>query len=75
MMFAGEYSPDFYRALHKLTHKKFRLWQGIDTLKSAMVHPSRISKQSIRRIAASAYHAMTIPRVQEQVEALQGGKE
>jgi anaerobic magnesium-protoporphyrin IX monomethyl ester cyclase len=70
MMFQGTYSPDFYRVLHRLTHKKFRLWQGKDIIKNALLHPWQINRSSIRRIAATAYHAVTLPRLEAHLNSL-----
>ena len=70
LMFSGEYTPDFYRALHKVTHKKFRIWQGMDILKNGLSHPSTLNRYALRRIAATAYHALTLPRLKAQLNAL-----
>jgi anaerobic magnesium-protoporphyrin IX monomethyl ester cyclase len=70
LMFPGQYVPDFYRALHKVTHKKFRIWQGLDLIKSALTNPRRLNVVSARRISLVAYHAITLPRLQKQMRAL-----
>jgi radical SAM superfamily enzyme YgiQ (UPF0313 family) len=70
LMFHGEYSGDFYRALHRFTHKKFRVWQAKDILKNVLTHPMQANRSSIRRIAASAYHAITLPRLQSKLDSL-----
>ena len=71
MMYSGPYSTEFYRKLHLMTHKKFRLWQGLNLLKRAVRHPSILNRRTVRRIAASAYHAATLPRVEAQLEQLE----
>ncbi len=70
MMFAGTYHPDFYRALHKITHKKFRIWQGLDILKKTVSRPWQVNRTSLRRIAATAYHVLTLPPIEAQLEQL-----
>lgn len=70
MMFQGTYVPDFYRALHKVTHKKFRLWQAGDTLGHVLTHPHSISRKSLRLFAASAYHAITLPGLESRLQRL-----
>jgi radical SAM superfamily enzyme YgiQ (UPF0313 family) len=70
MMFRGTYVPDFYRALHMVTHKKFRLWQARDALRHILTHPQSISGKSLRLFAASAYHAVTLPRLESQLQHL-----
>ncbi|HYQ86170.1 MAG TPA: radical SAM protein [Bacteroidota bacterium] len=68
LLYPGAYSPDFYRELHRLTHKKFRLWQGIRLLKEAFARRAIPDRTTIRRIASSAYHALTLPRVEARLE-------
>jgi anaerobic magnesium-protoporphyrin IX monomethyl ester cyclase len=70
MMFQGTYSPDFYRVLHRLTHKKFRVWQAKDVIKNVFLHPWQTNRLSIRRIAASVYHALTLPRLEARLNFL-----
>jgi anaerobic magnesium-protoporphyrin IX monomethyl ester cyclase len=72
MMFRGRYVPDFYRALHRLTHKSFRLWQGWETAKTLAKHPWSVDRPALRRIAASAYHALTLPPLRLRLERLSG---
>ncbi|HAL55078.1 MAG TPA: radical SAM protein [Bacteroidetes bacterium] len=61
VMFRGTYAPDFYRALHTVTHKKFRIWQGRNSLIEALRRPSTIDRSAVSSIARSAYHALTLP--------------
>ncbi len=63
IMYHGSYSTDFYRTLHRVTHKKFRFWQGVELFKATCTHPSSVSATTLRRMAASAYHAVTLPRL------------
>jgi radical SAM superfamily enzyme YgiQ (UPF0313 family) len=70
MMFQGTYQPDFYRALHALTHKKFRIWQAQDMIKGIIANPAKVSKSSVLRIAKSAYHALTLPGLELKLNSL-----
>lgn len=70
MMYQGTYSTEFYRALHHLTHKKFRVWQGIELLKTAFTHPLSLPRNTLRQIAASTYHALTLPSLEQKVKAM-----
>jgi hypothetical protein len=60
-MFPGTYTPDFYRVLHRVVHKKFRVWHGLhstrDLLSLRMIPGSRIT----RSIASMLYHGATLP--------------
>jgi len=70
LMFAGAYTPDFYRALHRVTHKRLRLLQGWDTLRAVAAAPWRITPRSLRAIAASGYHAVTLPGLHARMNRL-----
>lgn len=61
LMFPGTYTPDFYRALHKVTHKKFTIWRGLNSLKTVAAHPWVLNQKTVRTIGAMAYHALTLP--------------
>lgn len=61
LMFPGTYSAEFYRALHKVTHKRFRMWQGRSLLRDALLKPWTSSLTGLRRIASGMYHAATLP--------------
>ncbi|HZY10856.1 MAG TPA: radical SAM protein [Bacteroidota bacterium] len=71
MMFQGTYHPDFYRVLHKVIHKKFRIWQGNDILKQWMNRERRVDKYTLRRISAMVYHMMTLPQYTTQLNRLE----
>ncbi len=70
MMFAGTFHPDFYRVLHKVTHKHFRIAQGNDILRKVLVRPWSVTPRRARRIAASVYHRATLPKIERQLTAL-----
>ena len=72
LMYRGSYCTDFYRTLHRVTHKKFRLWQGVDLFKTTCLHPSSVSATTLRAMAASAYHAVTLPRLIVKLDRLSG---
>jgi radical SAM superfamily enzyme YgiQ (UPF0313 family) len=70
LMFAGAYAPDFYRALHRVTHKRLRLLQGWDTVRELAGAPWRVTPRRLRAIAASGYHALTLPPLQARMNRL-----
>jgi anaerobic magnesium-protoporphyrin IX monomethyl ester cyclase len=70
MMFGGTYHPDFYRVLHRVTHKRFRIAQGIDRFKAGLARPWTLGVGQVRAIAAGAYHGLTLGRLQNQMEQL-----
>jgi radical SAM superfamily enzyme YgiQ (UPF0313 family) len=70
MMFAGTYSPDFYRALHHVTHKRFRKWKGLTTLKATVRRPWTAAPSTFRSVAAGLYHSITLPAVERRLAQL-----
>jgi radical SAM superfamily enzyme YgiQ (UPF0313 family) len=67
MMFAGTYTPDFYRMLHKVTHKRFRIAQSKHILKNALMQPWRFTPSKARRLAAAVYHRATLPKLENEL--------
>jgi len=70
MMFRGTFIPEFYRVLHRVTHKNFRLWQGWDTARELARRRGRVDRAALRRLAASAYHMVTLPPLKARLEWL-----
>jgi anaerobic magnesium-protoporphyrin IX monomethyl ester cyclase len=70
MMFAGTYQPDFYRVLHQVTHKRFRIARALQTVRQGLSRPWTMNPRNIRSVAAGAYHAMTLPRLEREMERL-----
>jgi len=71
MMFQGTYSREYYRVLHKVTHKKFRIWRGMRATQEILQQPSRLGKRSLRSIASMVYHGMTLPLELRKLEKLE----
>ncbi len=67
LMYRGTYPPEFYRVLHKVTHKKFRIWQSRDILRHAVRRPWEITPKLARRIGASLYHRLTLPLLERKL--------
>jgi anaerobic magnesium-protoporphyrin IX monomethyl ester cyclase len=61
MLFQGSFVPEFYRQLHRVTHKKFRIWQGMEALQGIVQAPAQTSPRRVRRAAAAAFHLATLP--------------
>jgi len=70
IMFQGRYQPEFYRVLHKVTHKQFRLWQGLDYLKESFLSPTSINRTRLRRIASVGYHFITLLPLESKLKSL-----
>lgn len=69
-LYRSPFSPDFYRALHKLTHKKLRIWQTTELVKKHLPTPWRADLHMLRRLAAGAYHFLTAPALERRVDSL-----
>jgi radical SAM superfamily enzyme YgiQ (UPF0313 family) len=70
VMFHGTYVPDYYRVLHRVTHKKLRVWQGVDVLKQVASRPLDANRRHARRIAAGAFHFLTLPYFESRLQLL-----
>lgn len=70
MMFAGTFPPDFYRVLHTVTHKRFRIAQSRELLKQIAFHPWKLTPAVLRRIGAGLYHGLTLPRLEHELVTL-----
>ncbi len=70
MLFRGTFVPEFYRELHRITHKRFRLWQGVEVFREGGMHPWTITPWKARQMAAAAYHLITLPRHEARLRGL-----
>ncbi len=70
LMFAGTFVPDFYRILHRVTHKKLRIWQGQAFLRDTFRRRSVKDRRRVRTLAAALYHLVTLPPLQVRLRAL-----
>jgi hypothetical protein len=63
-MFQGKFHPDFYRVLHKVVHKKLRIWQTRDMLTGYVTGRRSPHHGDTARFVKSLYHAATLPAYQ-----------
>jgi anaerobic magnesium-protoporphyrin IX monomethyl ester cyclase len=59
LMFRNNFSPRYYKRLHRYVHKIYRRKQGFQSLLSLFKNPSSISKKNIRSVIASLYYIPT----------------
>jgi len=71
MMYRGTFGPEFYRALHRVTHKKFRVWQGMDLAGKVMRSAAPLDRGTVVQLAKSAYHYLTLPAAEARMDELQ----
>ncbi len=77
MMFHGTYSREYYRVLHRVVHKKFRVWRGRNTARNILSDPLSVKMKSFRTFASMAFHGLSLPfelmklRSHEPVQAME----
>ncbi len=70
MMYQGPFATSFYRQLHRVVHKEFRLRKHAGELLGALRRPRRLRLASLRQAAACGYHALTLPWERMRMERL-----
>ena len=71
LMFAGTYAPDFYRALHRVIHKKFSIWRGQSEVRGILTGAQGIGPATFRHMAGMMYHGLTLPIEQRKLRSLE----
>jgi radical SAM superfamily enzyme YgiQ (UPF0313 family) len=71
MLYQGPYTTTFYRQLHKVLHKEFRIRRYRVELKQALRHPRAFSRKHLRRMAAMTYNTMTLPFARHRLNRLE----
>lgn len=56
VMFQSTFPAPFYKELQRYIHKRFRMRQGMESLKRLAASPARISRSDLKRIAAISFH-------------------
>ena len=70
MLYQGPYGSAFYRQLHTVLHKEFRARRAWRDLRGAIQQPVRLRGGHLRRAAAMAYHAGTLPLARRKLDRL-----
>jgi anaerobic magnesium-protoporphyrin IX monomethyl ester cyclase len=70
MMYQGTFSTDFYRQLHTVLHKEFRMRKGFARARRLLRHPMWASSRDARRFAYAVYHAFTLPQARRRLDSL-----
>jgi anaerobic magnesium-protoporphyrin IX monomethyl ester cyclase len=71
MMFAGTYQPEFYRVLHKVTHKRFRMAKSAALLKQIAARPWGVTPRNLRTLAVGTYHRLSVSALENRLLKLQ----
>jgi anaerobic magnesium-protoporphyrin IX monomethyl ester cyclase len=70
MMYRGTFSTDFYRQLHTVLHKEFRMRKGLAQFGRLWRDPTSVRARHLRRLAYSAYYASTLPHARRRLDSL-----
>ena len=73
MMFTGTYGTDFYRVLHRVTHKRFRIAQSRSILRRSLASPGSFRRSDMRGVVAGLYHRVTLPSLERKMVELAEG--
>jgi anaerobic magnesium-protoporphyrin IX monomethyl ester cyclase len=72
MMYSGPFSTDFYRRLHRVLHKEFRLQKARRRLRGFIGQPFRTRPNLAREVAVMLYHGATLPLERRRLHRLAG---
>ncbi len=72
MLYHGPFTTDFYRQLHVVLHKEFRMRRGWDDVCRAVRQPKRLTRRHLRRLGAAAVSLATLPPARRRLHRLAG---
>ena len=61
MLYQGPYGTQFYRQLHAVTHKQFRIQKSWDKIRQVIHHPSQARRDHFLLAGKLLYHVITLP--------------
>lgn len=70
MLYRGPFTTAFYRRLHGILHKEFRMRKAWDEVRHAVRSPARLRRGHARKAATVVYHFATLPIARLQLERL-----
>jgi radical SAM superfamily enzyme YgiQ (UPF0313 family) len=70
MMFAGKYQPDFYRQLHSVVHREFRLYKAAVLFSDIWKHPSQYTIDNLRKLVSAALRFPILQFERQKLERL-----
>lgn len=70
MLYRGPFPTAFYRKLHRVLHREFRVRRGWDELKAWARRPWRPGPRPLRRAAGTLLHAASLPLDRWRLERL-----
>lgn len=70
MLYQGTYPTNFYRQLHTVVHKEFRMRKTWEALGNGKINP--LNRHHLRRLASMVYHRLTLTNARRKLNALAG---
>lgn len=70
MLYRGPYGTAFYRQVHRVLHREFRLRRGWADLKRWARHPTPPGPRQLGRVARTILHGATLPMERRRLERL-----
>jgi anaerobic magnesium-protoporphyrin IX monomethyl ester cyclase len=70
MMYRGTFATDFYRQLHVVLHKEFRMRRSWDELRRTLRQPTKLSRRHLRRLAVTLFNLATLPPARRRLDRL-----
>jgi len=56
VMFRNNYSPRFYKQLHRFVHKSYRKHLALEKLRQLLLHPRTLTPASVKKAASIAWY-------------------
>ena len=72
MLYHGPFTTDFYRQLHVVLHKEFRMRRGWEEVRRAVRQPTQLKRRHLRRLGAAAFYMATLPLARRKLHRLAG---
>lgn len=72
MMYHGPFTTEFYRQLHVVLHKEFRMRRGWQEVRGTIRQPATLRRRHVRRLSASVFHLATLPAARRRLQRLAG---
>lgn len=71
MMFKGSFNSDFYRKLHRFTHKRFKQKKNLQRLKSVAQQPAKLRISDLRTCLIYCYYTIDNYFASKQLQKMQ----
>lgn len=70
MLYQGPFTTEFYRQLHSVVHKEFRLRRSRREVATLLRRPAQVQRRHLRQTASMLYHAATLPLARRRLNQL-----